>query len=407
MSESPQHALRPSCILSHSTLSPPIDPALLKALCAFADELSHLPDPRDPRGVRYSLAVLLGTLLVALAGGANTMAAVAEFTADHQAWFRQWLPLGESVPTDDTYRLFVRRLEPETAVKAALLLLDGTCLPGLQELILALDGKFSRRSGDRAAGTRPLLLVSAFLVREGLTLAQEPCEAKSNEITAIPRLLERMVLEGAVVTIDAAGCQRAIVQDLQAAGADYVLAVKRNQPTLHAEVRAAFEEAGRGAFTPEVQDECETVERNGGRRERRTCTVLGGPGLCEWVADPADWPGLRSLIRVRTERHGPDGRQRSVRYYISSRPVDAEALLALVRGHWGVENGLHRTLDVEFREDDCRLRRGHAPAVMGILRRAALNIVRTLQQNFRPDLSIGLLRDKIGRNPALLAPILA
>ena len=124
-------------------------------------------------------------------------------------------------------------------------------------------------------------------MREGLTLAQEPCQAKSNEITAIPRLLERMVLEGAVVTIDAAGCQRAIVQDLRAAGADYVLAVKRNQPTLHAEVRAAFAEADRGAFTPEVQDGCETVERNGGRRERRTGTVLGGPGLCEWVADPA------------------------------------------------------------------------------------------------------------------------
>ena len=170
--------------------------------------------------------------------------------------------------------------------------------------------------------------------------------------------------------IDAAGCQQAIVQALQAAGADCVLAVKRN----------------------------------GGRRERRTCTVLGGPGLCEWVADPAEWPGLHSLIRVRTERNGPNGRQRSVRYYISSRPVDAEALLELVRGHWGIENGLHRTLDVE-REDDCRLRRSHA--VMSILRRAVLNMVCTLQQNFRPDLSIGLLRDKIGRNPALLAPILA
>ncbi len=383
------------------------NPALREALCAFADELARLPDPRDPRGVRYPLAVLLGTLLVALAGGADTLAAVAEFTVDHQAWFRLWLPLGATVPTDDTYRLLVRRLEPETAMKAALLLLDGTCLPGLRDLILALDGKVSRRSGDRVAGTRPLLLVSAFLVREGLTLAQEPCAAKSNEITAIPRLLERMVLEGAVVTIDAAGCQRAIVQDLRAVGADYVLAVKRNQPTLHAEVRAAFEEAARGVFTPTVQDHCETYERNGGRRERRTCTVLGGPGLCEWVADPDEWPGLCSLIRVRTERNGPRGRQRAVRYYIASLPVDAEALLALVRGHWGVENGLHRTLDVQFREDDCRMRRGHAPAVMGILGRAALNMVRTVQQNFRPDLSIGLLRDKIGRNPALLAPILA
>ena len=139
---------------------------------------------------------------------------------------------------------------------------------------------------------------------------------------------------------------------------------------------------------------CETVERNGGRRERRTCTVLGGPGL-------------RSLVRVQAERTGPRGRrQRAVRYYISSRPVDAQALLALVRGHWGVENGLHRTLDVQFREDDCRMRTGHAPAVMGILRRAALNMLRTLQQHFSKDVSIGLLRDRIGRQPWILAAAL-
>ena len=176
-------------------------------------------------------------------------------------------------------------------------------------------------------------------------------------------------MEGAVVTIDAAGCQRAI-----------------------------------------VQDHCETVERNGGRRERRTCTVLGGPGLGEWVADPKAWPGLHSLIRVRTERRGPRARQRSVRYYIASLPVDAEKVLAIVRGHWRVPsgrgNGLHRTLDVQFREDDCRLRTGHGPAVMGILRRAALNMVRTVQQNFSADVSMGLLRDRIGRHPWILATAL-
>ena len=384
------------------------DPKLLEALCAFADQLAPLPDPRDPRGVRYPQAVLLGTLLVALAGGANNMAAVAAFTRDHQAWFRQWLPLGESVPTDDTYRLWVRRLDPETAMQAALLLLDGTSLPGLKELILALDGKVARRSGDLADGLRPLHMVSAFLVQEGLTVAQEPCDAKSNEITAIPRLLDRIHLEGAVVTIDAAGCQRAIVQALRAADADYLLALKGNQQTLHRKVKAAFDAAEQGVCAPAVTDRCETVERNGGRRERRTCTVLGGPGLGASVADPEEWPGLRSLIRVQAERNGPRGRrQRSVRYYISSRPADAAALLELVRGHWGVENGLHRTLDVQFREDDCRLRTGNAPAVMAILRRAALNMVKTFQQQFEPDVSIGLLRDRIGRQPWILAPILA
>ena len=382
-------------------------PQLLEALCAFADQLALLPDPRDPRGVRYPQAVLLGTLLVALAGGANNMAAVAAFTRDHQAWFRQWLPLGTSVPTDDTYRLWVRRLDPETAMQAALLLLDGTSLPGLKELILALDGKFARRSGDRADGTRPLNMVSAFLVREGLTVAQEPCDRKSNEITALPRLLDRIHLEGAVVTIDAAGCQTAIVQALRQADADYLLALKGNQGTLHRQVKAAFDEAERGVLTPAVKDRCETVERNGGRRERRICTVLGGPGLGASVADSKAWPGLRSLIRVQAERNGPRGRQRSVRYYISSRPPDAAALLELVRGHWGVENGLHRTLDVQFREDDCRMRTGNAPAVMAILRRAALNMVKTFQQQFEPDVSIGLLRDRIGRRPWILAPILA
>ena len=296
-------------------------PELLEALCAFADHLA--------------------TLLAALAESANSMVAVATFTYDHQTWFRLWLSLGTTTPSRGTYLRLVG-------------LLDGTSLPGLRELVLALDGKVARRSGDRAAGRRALHLVSAFLVREGLTLAQEPCAAKSNEIAALPRLLARLVLEGSVATIGAAGCQRAIVQALQAAGADYVLALKRNQRTFHRAVKEAFDEAARGAFRPQV-------EHNGGHRERRRCTVLGGPGLCEGVADPEAWPGLRSLVRVQTERTSPRGRrQRAVRYYISSQPPDATALRSLVRGHWGVENDLHRTLDVQFREDDGCIRTGHA-----------------------------------------------
>ena len=152
-------------------------------------------------------------------------------------WFRLWLPLGKATPSRDTYLRRVQPLDPETAVKTALWLLDGTRLPGLRELVLALDGKVARCSGDRAAGTRAL-----HLVREGLTLAQEPCGAKSNEIAALPRLLDRLVLAG--------------------------------------------------AFAPEAEDRCKTVERNGGRRKQRTCTVLGDPGFCEWVADPEAWPGL-------------------------------------------------------------------------------------------------------------------
>ena len=222
---------------------------------------------------------------------------------------------------------------------------------------------------------------------------------------ALPHLLDRLGLEGVIVTIDAAGCQTVIMQDLRTARADYVLAVKRSQRTLHMEVRTTLADSEWGAFRLEADDHCETVERNGERSERRMYTVLGGPGLCEWVADLALWLGLRSLIRVHRERI-PGRRQYFVCYDIASWPVVAEALLELVCGHWGIENGLHRTLDVPFRKDNCRLRRGHVPAVTGILKQAALNMVHTVQQNFRPDLSIRLLRDKIGRNSALLAPIL-
>ena len=142
----------------------------------------------------------------------------------------------------------------------------------------------ARATGPPASAPRHL--VSAFLVREGLTLAQELCAVKGNEITALPCLLDRLVLEEAVITIDAAGCQTVIMQALRAAGADYVLALKRNQRTLHREVKAVFDDVERGVFALQVKDRCQTVARNGGRRERRTCTVLGGPGLGEWVADP-------------------------------------------------------------------------------------------------------------------------
>ena len=177
------------------------------------------------------------------------MAAVAAFTHDHRAWFRLWLPLGDTAPSRDTYPRLVRRLDPETAMQEALWLLDGASVAGLRELILALAGKVARRSGDLADGLRPLYMAGAFLVREGLTLAREPCDVKSNEITAIPRLLDRIHPGRAVVTIDAAGCQRAIVQVLRAADADHVLAVKGNRQSLHRKVKVAFDDAEQGVLS--------------------------------------------------------------------------------------------------------------------------------------------------------------
>ena len=385
-------------------------PKVLKGLTRFGEHLATLPDTRDPRGLRHPQSVLLGTLIVALAGGANNIAAVVDFARDHRDWFRLWLPVGKTMPERDTYQRLVRRLDAAMVERTALWLLEGTSgLEGLQELVLAMDGKVSRRTGDAASGLRPLHMVSAFLVREGLTVAQEPCATKSNEIPTFPALLERIALENTVVTIDAAGCQRAIAQALHAGGGDYLLALKRNQKNLHRNVKAAFDAADRGEGKASVTDACETVEHNGGRRERRICTVLGGLGAA--VADPAEWPGLRSLIRVQSERKLANGRrQRSVRHCISSRAPQAADLLALVRGHWrgpsGWENGLHRTLDVQFREDDCRIRTGRAPVIMAILRRMALNMLHTIQLKGGTHASIGALRGRIGRQPWILAEAL-
>ena len=183
------------------------DPECLEALCAFADHLATRPDPRDPRGVRHALPVLLATLLVALARGANSLAAVAAFTHDHQAWFRLWLPLGEATHSCDTYLRLVWRLDPETAVKAALWLLAAPVCPACGSWSWPWTARWRAARVTGPSASAPCI----FLVRERLTLAQEPCDAKSNEIAALPRLLDRRVLEGAVVTIDAAGCQRAIV----------------------------------------------------------------------------------------------------------------------------------------------------------------------------------------------------
>jgi predicted transposase YbfD/YdcC len=247
------------------------------------------------------------------------------------------------------------------------------CWPDKLDLV-AIDGKTSRRTHSRKAGHKALHLVSAFATNSRLVLGQEPVFEKSNEITAIPALIERLDLKGALVSIDAMGCQAAIAQSILDAGADYLLAVKDNQPTLHAEIESYF------ATAPAAKvEKVETIDKGHGRFEVRNFSVSQE---VDWYAFERSYPGAPrfpslttiAIVESRTERGDKIESER--RSYISSRALSAEAFAAAARDHWAIENKLHWVLDVIFREDLSRLRTGHGAKNMAVVRHFALNLVR-------------------------------
>ena len=248
--------------------------------------------------------------------------------------------------------------------------------PGRPDLV-AIDGKSVRRSHDHARERRPLHLVSAFATKSRLVLGQEAVEDKSNEITAIPALLQRLDLKGALVSVDAMGCNLATAEAITAAGADYLLAVKANQPTLHAEIAAYFDTAPQAEL-----DVAATLDKSRGRIESRTCAVSR---TADWLNSARAYPraprfpGLAAVARVEAtvEHKGRTTTER--RYYICSRPLDAVACADAVQSHWAIENSLHWSLDVTFREDASRIRTGFGPLNMAVVRRFAFNLLRQLQ----------------------------
>ena len=249
--------------------------------------------------------------------------------------------------------------------------------PGDQ--VVAIDGKTLRRSHDRRGGRGPLHLVSAWATANGLVIGQVATDAKSNEITAIPTLLKLLALEGATVTIDAMGCQTAIARQVVEQGADYVLALKDNHPTLHERVRLAFADAAAAAGPSLPLAELPahaTVEKGHGRIERRRCVAIGDPAHLAYVDPEGAWPRLKSIVLVESTRRIGTTVSTAARHDLSSLPPDAGALAAAIRSHWGIENRLHWALDVAFHEDHSRVRVGHAPENLAIIRHLALNLLR-------------------------------
>ena len=250
-----------------------------------------------------------------------------------------------------------------------------------QGQVIAVDGKTLRRSQDRTAGKEAIHLVRAWAWENSLVLGQTRTDAKSNEITAIPELLKLLDVSGWIVSIDAMGCQKEIAQTILEGGADYLLGVKGNQGWLYDDVRDLFEGAEEAGYDGVPHDLATTLNKGHGRIERRECRTTSDPACLEYLSTAGDWPGLRSVGMVRSERREGDRVSVESRYYISSLESDAQRFLKATRSHWGIENSVHWVLDMSFREDESRVRSGNAPENLATIRHAALNLLRQDRQS--------------------------
>jgi predicted transposase YbfD/YdcC len=332
---------------------------------AFAD----LPDPRVERTKKHALPDILAIALCAVVCGADSWEDIEEFGRAKEGLFRRCLALPNGIPSHDTFYRVFTALDPVRFGECFARWMAGVCAAtGLRPI--AIDGKAVRGTpGATASGC--LHLVSAWATENHLVLGQRAVAEGSNEITAIPELLRALDLEGALVTIDAVGCQTAIAAQIREQDGDYLLAVKGNQPGLHDALLALFERALDGDFAGYRHDAWATEEDGHGRHEGRYVTVLyDPPGL------PDGWPDVAAVVMVTRERQGGGQHTCEAGYYLTSLGGTAAELGKLVRGHWGIENGLHWVLDVAFREDACRTRAGHAGANLGLLRRIAASLLK-------------------------------
>jgi predicted transposase YbfD/YdcC len=339
-------------------------------LRALADHFADLPDPRLDRNKEHALLDILVIAVCGILAGCDSWADVERFGRAKADWLRRFLKLPNGVPSHDTFGRVFARLDPEAFAACFTAWMAAACAElGLTEV--AIDGKTMRGSGG-PQGTAAHV-VSAFATANGITLGQRQVGEKSNEITAIPELLKVLDVAGALVTIDAMGCQTKIADQVRAGGADYLLAVKENQPTLYGDIHRFVTAALANDYRGVEHSFSEAEGRSHGRDEFRACYVFAAADV---VRDLAPWRDLTSVVMIVSSRVVNGKASDEVRYYISSRRASAEAFAASVRGHWGIENGLHWVLDVGFGDDASRVRAGHGPANFALLRRLALAVLK-------------------------------
>jgi predicted transposase YbfD/YdcC len=339
-------------------------------LVAVFTPFEDLTDPRVERTRVHDLFELVVVALCGTIAGADSWLDIERFGNERLGWLRTFLKLEEGIPSHDTFGRVFARLDP--AQLAACIQQWFVEIGRELGQHIAIDGKTLRGSFDKAAGKNPLHLVSAWASEARLTLGQIAVDSKSNEITAIPLLLELLDLKGATVTIDAMGCQKEIAAKIVAGGGDYLLALKDNHPKLHKAVAREFTAAFEAKRQPAEMRQHTTVETSRGRTERRTYVALPAP---KSLPGCADWVGLATLVMVVriTQKDGVEKGEAS--YYLSSLPAKVKKLGSLIRQHWSIESQLHWVLDVTFTEDKSRIRKQHAPQTSAMLRRLAVSIL--------------------------------
>ena len=359
---------------------------------SFQSVISQLEDPRQRAKVRYPLDEVMLLCLCGVICGCESFVDIVEYGEEKLDFLRQLAAFEHGIPSHDTLSTVFRLLDTEPFNKA-FGQWAGQLSGSLEGKVVAIDGKTSR--GSKAGGTTPLHLISAYCDDLGLVLGQRASAHKKNEIKDTPELLDFLYLEGAVVTLDAMGCQREIAAKICSKKADYVLALKGNQGSLYDDVVTWFEEGSH-----ENIESFQTADGDKGRLEtrvyRQCCDV-------DWLRERhPDWVGLNSIGSVTATREVGGKTSTQVRYFISSLPSDVEHFAKAIRGHWGIENRLHWVLDVTFRDDDSRVRKDQAPKNFAVLKHAAMNLL----NKAKTKKSLRVMRKKAGWNNKFLTEIL-
>lgn len=342
---------------------------------SLMDHFGVLTDPRSDQGKRHQLLDIITIAITGAICGADNWVDIELFGKCKEPWFRTFLELPNGIPSHDTFGDVFARLDPEEFqrsfiewVQAVVELTEGQ--------VVAVDGKTARRSHDRSAGKQPIHMVNAWASAAGLALGQVKVDDKSNEITAIPDLLRLLAISGCIVTIDAIGCQKEIAQQIVEGGADYVLAVKENQPRLYEDIEDLFAGAEEFAFADIPYETWQATTKGHGRIEKRECWAITNPESLTYIRDWAAWPHLASVVKITAHRSVGQETSTDTRYFISTLHGAAKQIAQAVRAHWGIENSLHWVLDIAFREDESRIRKDHGPQNFAILRQMALNLLK-------------------------------